>query len=182
MIDFTKFKNLPSIVWVFIFVFGIIALIGGIIGTFILLGTVPGVASAIFLIIGFFYVTGPGMGTQSSPVDNVVRAIGVGFFALMGVAVDQTGNFIYNYPLRYFCPEGTQLNRTTDVSHPLPGRTDLTQVFECFDANDKKVSQISLGYVIGLRFVEYIVLAYALIGLRHLRLSSLKSSKAEVMK
>ena len=173
-----KIPQLPSIVWVFIFVGGIVLLIGGIITVMTLLFTVEGIASLIFLGIGLTYVFAP-KDLSGMKADPIARAIGVGFFALMGMAIDQTGNFIYNYPLRYFCPEGTVLNRSVDVTHPLPGRTDMTQDYSCFDSNGKFVARVGMGPLIGVRFVEYLILAYVLIGVRDLKNKVSKVSHEE---
>lgn len=174
-----KMPQLPSIVWVLLFVGGIILLIGGIITIFTLVFSVEGIASLIFIIIGLAYVFSPTDKLSNLKVDSFAQAIGIGFFALMGMAIDQTGNFIYNYPFQYFCPEGTTLNRTVDVTHPLPGRTDMTQDFSCFDKDGEFVDRIGLGPIIGVRFVEYLVLAYVFIALRNIKNKVSKVSHEE---
>jgi hypothetical protein len=74
---FEKLKNLPSIIWVFIFVGGIVLGIGSIITIFILIGTVPGVASAIFLVIGFLYLTSPEYPITNKGGESIAQAIAV---------------------------------------------------------------------------------------------------------
>lgn len=92
----------------------------------------------------------------------------IGFFALMGATIDQPGNLIYNKPVETcFCPPGSQLRRSTITSNPLPGRTDMTQDFTCVQ-NGKPVESINMLAVMGIRFLEYLVLGYLLLGLRWL--------------
>lgn len=157
-------SRLPSWAWIFIGLGAIALFIGIIIGGFVGLATIEGFASSIFLIVGVicFRVFS---GTPPSKIP-LVRAIMVGFFALMGATVDQTGNYVYNKPVEMcMCPTGSSLNRTTDVSHPLPGRTDMTQEFTCVE-NGKEVKWLDMFPIMGIRFLEYMFLAYLLIGLR----------------
>lgn len=170
----TKPPHLPSIVWVFLLILGMIALMGGIMIFFTMIATVPGFASVIFLIIGFLYVFTP----ASKIIDkrdlstfsgSLAQAIGVGFFALMGMAIDQPGNALYNYPLNYLCPPESKMYRDVNVSHPLPGRTDMTQDFRCLNSHGKLVVEIGMGEVIVVRFFEYLILAYVFIGLKRLK-------------
>lgn len=159
--------RIPSFVWVLIMVGGIILLIGSIIGLFFLLANVEGVASVIFLVLG---ILGAGFFSKSPPVKNSFGiAIFVGFFALMGASVDQPGNYLYNKPLEiFFCPEGTSLNRSVDVLHPVPGRTDIIQDFTCYNKSNEPVKRIDMFAIIGVRFFEYVLIAYLLIFLRNL--------------
>lgn len=157
-------SKLPSWVWILIGLGAIALFIGIIIGGFIGLATIEGFASIIFLIIGIvcFRVFS---GTRPSKIP-LVRAIMIGFFALMGATIDQTGNYVYNKPVEMcMCPTGSSLNRTTDVSNPLPGRTDMTQNFTCI-VNGKEVKLLDMFPIMGIRFLEYILLAYLLLGLR----------------
>lgn len=167
-----NFEKIPSIAWIVFFVGGIIAIIGSIIAIFFLLATVPGFASLIFLIIGVVYLFSPYEKLPHDPSYKIIQAGMITFFALMGMAVDQTGNVIYNAPLQLLCPPQTSLMRSVDVSHPLPGRTDLTQNFTCVDDSGKEVSSIAIGYMIALRFVEYVIIAYLFILLRSMRKST----------
>jgi len=162
----TFWSKLPSWAWVFIGI-GVIALfLFIIIGSFYSLAHFEGVASILFLIAGVF-VFRVFSGTPPSNIP-VMRAILVGFFALMGATVDQTGNYIYNKPVeKWMCPEGTSLDRSTITSHPLPGRTDMTQNFTCY-REDVPVDTLDMLPIMGIRFLEYMLLAYLLIGLRWL--------------
>ena len=47
---------------------------------------------------------------------------------------------------------------------PLPERTDYYQRFACIDASGKQVGYATIPMRIGVRFVEYLVIAYVLIG------------------
>lgn len=170
MSEHSKSFQLPSIVWVLLFVAGLIGFIGAIIGIFFALATIPGVASAVMLIAGAFAVWGGGSVAPANDtrIDNLVRALGVTFFALMGMAIDQSGNYVYNYPLRYLCPEGTEMSRGVNVTNPLPGRTDITQDFACYNLDGDRLTSISMWNIIGLRFFEYVLIAYLLIWVRDL--------------
>ncbi len=146
---------------------GIIVGIGSIIGIIVLIANVEGVASIIFLILG---VLGAGIFSKSPPMKSSFGiGIFVGFFALMGASVDQAGNYFYNKPVEYIlCPDGTSLNRSVDVLHPVPGRTDMIQDFTCFDSNNQPVERLNMFAVIGIRFFEYVLIGYLLLFLRNL--------------
>jgi hypothetical protein len=158
--------RLPSWAWIFIGLAAIAVFILLIIGSFYSLTHWEGFASVIFLVIGVlvfrvFSGTPPGR-------HKIVRAIMVGFFALMGATVDQTGNPVYNKPVELcLCPGGSELTRSTITSHPLPGRTNMTQDFKCI-RDGELVKRIDMLPVMGIRFLEYMLLAYLLIGLRWL--------------
>jgi hypothetical protein len=160
--------ELPSFIWLLIIVGGIAAFIGTIVGGIVLVSTVEGVASVGFLLIGFLAArVWSGERPQSPPA---VRAIGLIFFALMGMSVDQPGNVLYNLPIGMLsCPAGSSLNRSTSVSHPRAGRTVLRQDFTCVDPTGQQVGRVPVPHIIGVRFLEYIALGYLLIGLKYLR-------------
>src|SRR5687767_322802 len=121
-----NWSKLPSIVWVFVILGGLFAFIASIIGLFWALANIEGFGSLIFFLIGYKFIRGTG--------NNVGDAIIILFFALMGVAVDQPGNWLYNKPLEFWqCTDGTHLVRGVIVTHPLPGRTDVSQDFTCVD-------------------------------------------------
>jgi hypothetical protein len=165
-------RQLPSIVWVFLLPLGVITFIGSIIFIFTTLATVEGVASLIFLALGLAYVRGAIKQPQSNKStrgDAFATAISISFFALMGMAIDQPGNFIYNKPIEVVaCPANTSLTREVIVSNPLPGRTDMTQDFTCVDAANKPIERVSMFTVIAVRFVEYVFLGYLLLGVAKL--------------
>ena len=160
-------QKAPSFVWIFIFIAGIVGFIGGIILIFWLLANVEGVASVIFLIVGWFMAMGLAS-ADKTPGSQILVAGVITFYALMGMAVDQPGNPIFNQPVGWLCPEGSSLNRGVNVSHPLPERTDITQDYRCLDDKGKTVKMIDMGAVVGIRFVEYVVIAYAMMAVKTL--------------
>lgn len=161
-------KRLPAWVWIIIIVVAIGGGIMAIIGSFIALATVEGVASIVLLILG---VIGFGVAPLRAPgnTSKLARGIGLSFFALMGASVDQPGNFIYNKPVESFmCPAGSGLERDENISHPVPGSTYITQDFTCYDAEGAIVKEIHPMSVAGVRFIEYVIIGYLLLALRSL--------------
>lgn len=155
-------ERIPSIGWIIIFLGGIIAFIGGIAGLFYAFSHIEGFASIIFLIIGYFALRNTGSSLANGGI--------ICFFALMGIAVDQPGNPIYNKPVEIWqCEDGTHLNRGVNVTHPLPERTDITQNFACLDEHEIPVKQIGMEKVIVVRFIEYILIGYFFMGFNSLR-------------
>jgi hypothetical protein len=161
-------KKIPSWVWVIIIPACIAGILALFIGTFFAITTIEGFASIILLaagIIGFVLLP---LRNPYKP-NAFVRAIGITFFAFMGAAIDQTGNIIYNKPVEMcFCNTGSRLARNEDISNPLPGTTYVEQDFTCINNAGEPVKQINTFAVIGIRFLEYVLLAYLLIGLRHI--------------
>jgi hypothetical protein len=88
------------------------------------------------------------------------------FFALMGIAFDQPGNFIYNKPVEWiFCPSGTELTREVLSRSVRGGGVSLSQNFRCV-ADDGQVLHVIGGFEhILFRFFEYVLLGYVLLGL-----------------
>lgn len=161
-------KKLPSWAWIIIFIGGIVLIIGIIIGSFVAIATIEGVASLILLTAG---MAGFGVIPLRKPEASraMLRGIGLAFFALMGASVDQTGNYIYNKPVELcFCEQGTSLIRDENVSNPLPGTTYIQQDYTCYDKAGIPVKKINMFAVIGIRFVEYVLVGYLLLGLRKL--------------
>ncbi len=187
MSRWSSLKKLPSIVWILIFVLGIAGLIGGIIGLFYLLSHVEGVASVILLVVAWAVVRGASKVTEGTAIEDkssIATAVGIAFFALMGMAIDQTGNVVYNQPLQwFFCPSGTELHRGVIVTNPVPGQTNTSQNFTCVDRDTGRVKD-SVGdlEVIALRFAEYVLIGYALIGLSRVydRLRGRSARKADL--
>lgn len=159
-------KRLPAWVWVILMVGGIIGIWFLLVGSFLAITTIEGVASMVLLILG---AIGFGVVPLRAPDgDNrIARGIGLAFFALMGASLDQTGNTLYNKPVEYFlCPPETGLDRKEMVSNPLPGTTYVTQDFTCYDTEGKAVLTLNVFKILGIRFVEYFILGYILLGLR----------------
>jgi hypothetical protein len=168
------FSRLPSIVWIPIIVLGIAALVGGGIGLFYLLFNVEGAASVIMIVIAWVVLRAGArvnVSTPDSPAAQLpgwVTALCILFFAVMGLVIDQTGNVLYNKPVEWlFCPAGTTLQRGVDVSHPLPGETVVNQTFSCVEGQ-QVVRGIGDFEPIAVRFVEYILIGYILLGLSRL--------------
>jgi hypothetical protein len=155
--------KLPSLLWILILALGLIAFIGGIIGSFWALATIEGVASFLLLIGGWLAIRSFGSNGQRS--EPIVRAIALLFFALMGMSIDQPGNFIYNKPLEWvLCGSGQEITKEVEYSNPLPGTTYITNEFQCIDQISKeKIRSISVPEIIVSRFVEYLILGYLLI-------------------
>lgn len=166
-----RLANLPSIVWVILFPLGLVAFIGLILGFFYLLTMVEGFSSFVFIVVGLLYLFSvlkqPAL--QSTKTPGIMVALGICFFALMGMAVDQTGNYIYNKPLEIlFCPDNTTLERKEVVSNPLPERTDVAQDFSCYNSSNQVEERILVGNIIIVRFVEYVILGYIFLYLGNL--------------
>jgi hypothetical protein len=152
-------KNLPSFVWIIIFLFGIIGLIGGIILVFTGIATVEGIGSLVILIVGLVIAWNSG----GENIGSIGKASVILFFALMGLAIDQTGNFLYNKPIELiYCPPGTTLTREAIITNPLPGRTDINQDFNCVDHDKEFVAGVDVGSVLLVRFIEYVIIGYLL--------------------
>lgn len=159
-------KRIPAWAWIIIIVACIAGVLFALIGSFIAVATLEGVASIILLVLG---VIGFGIAPLRKPENpgSFTRAIGLSFFALMGATVDQPGNIIYNKPVEMcFCTDGSSLSRDENISNPMPGTTIIQQDFTCFDKMGNPVKQINMFAVLGIRFLEYILLGYLLIALR----------------
>jgi hypothetical protein len=161
-------EKLPSWSWVLVGFGGIALVIGGFIGLIWAFSHIEGFASIIFLVIGYF-----AFGAAARSVGkrkNIILAGAIIFYSLMGAAIDQTGNFVYNMPVNLMCPESTSLERNVQTLHPLPGRTDFIQDFTCYDGNQKPVYRVENYKIALLRLGEYIVLGYILYGFRKLQI------------
>jgi hypothetical protein len=155
-------------VWIILFVVGIAALIGGIILLFYALSHIEGFASVLMIVIAWLVIrfgSSGGEETPSSVGQKLVVAGVITFFALMGVAIDQPGNYVYNRPIQWlFCPSGSELHRGVNVTNPVPGQTNVTQDFTCVDPRENVVvDSPPMGGVLAIRFVEYVLIAYGLI-------------------
>lgn len=161
---YSRYKDrIPSGLWLLILLCGILLIIAIPIAFIYLISHVEGVASIIFLVIGWLTFGRFAMQDKRKPL---ILAGAVLFYALMGMALDQPGNILYNQPLAFDCPAGTTFNRGILTLNPLPGRTDFVQNYQCMDGAGKPVHTISMGLVIITRFIEYIIIAYLLLGIR----------------
>ena len=84
----------------------------------------------------------------------------------MGAALDQPGNFIYNKPIEWiFCPAASELMRETIQRGLSGGGVSLSQKFACVAENGQVLRQISVWEVLIIRFIEYVIIGYILLGL-----------------
>lgn len=161
-------EKIPSILWIPIIIGAIALFIGGIWVIFYGFGYVEGFGSLIMLVLGFI---GFRVGNNSDDLNagKFGIALGITFFALMGMALDQTGNFIYNKPLEWiFCNENSELVRETIQGGVRGGGVSIKQNFACLNSTGEVVRQINMFEHLAARFVEYIFLGYILLGLSRL--------------
>lgn len=166
---FIKLRNSKHSTPLFVLMFLglIVIIIGSFIGAVYLIGNVAGIASIAFLLIGVIIFGVFSKYPQRN--SSIVLAFLIVLFTVTGAAVDQAGNYIYNLPVEYLmCPEGTELNRNVLVRYPLPERTEFVQEFSCVDKELNVVENLSLAGILGIRFVEYIILAILLLLARSL--------------
>lgn len=159
-------EKIPSVLWIPIIVGGIALFILAPLAFFYGIGYIEGFGSIILLVLGWF---GFRIGNNSDDLKlgGFGVALGITFFALMGMALDQTGNFIYNQPLEWlFCPEKSELMRETIKRGGRGGGISLNQNFACVSTNSGEVlRQISGFEHLAFRFVEYVFIGYVLLGL-----------------
>lgn len=161
-------EKIPSILWIPIIVGAIVLVIGGMLAFFFGIGYVEGFGSIILLVLGWI---GFRVGNNSSDLEigSFGVAIGITFFALMGMALDQTGNFIYNKPLEWiFCSADNELVRETIKRGVRGGGISLSQNFACVAKDGQVLRSLSGFEHFAFRFVEYVVIGYILLGLSRL--------------
>lgn len=170
-------SRLPSFVWLILIIGGIAALIGGIFGLFYALTHFEGLASVLMLLVAWGvirWLSGGNTATETSKNSGqqIFIAIGILFFALMGVAIDQPGNVIYNQPIEWlFCPAGSTLERGVVTTNPRPGETSVNQDFTCVAMMDDRLQTVdrpAVEEVLVTRLVEYVLIGYLLLGLSQL--------------
>lgn len=160
-------RSLPSFVWIILILGGIAALIAILLGGLIALSTIEGIASILLLGIAWVAIRA---GNHSAPTkqrtqtDSFGIGLGIAFFALMGLAIDQPGNYLYNRPLQWlFCPANTELVREAEIRHPRDGTTQIIQDFQCVDDDQRSIRQISVVEMLAVRFSEYVLIGYLLV-------------------
>lgn len=155
-------EKIPSILWIPIIIGAIAFFIGGILAVFYGFGYVEGFGSIIMLVLGW---VGFRIGNNSDDIKGgFAVALGITFFALMGMSLDQTGNFIYNQPLEWlYCPENTELVRETIKRGTRGGGIQLSQNYNCLAQNGEVLRKISMFEHMAVRFVEYVFLGYVLL-------------------
>jgi hypothetical protein len=155
--------KIPSFLWIPIIVGAIALFIGGALALFYGLGYVEGFGSLLILVAGWFGFR-VGNNSDELKLGSFGLALGISFFALMGMALDQTGNFIYNQPMEWiFCPENAELMRETIKRGARGGGITLTQNFACVAQNGEIIRQISGFEHYAFRFVEYVIIGYILL-------------------
>ncbi len=153
--------DLPSWAYLILFIAAIVCVIGGFILFTVAISSIEGFASILFLIVGYFVFI-----RYYAPMDEhpIYKGMAIGFFALMGMALDQPGNYILNLPFQYvFCESNEKLHREVRVTHRKPGSTEFTQNFQCFKDGEQKGRRINIFGMIGIRFLEYVGIGYLLI-------------------
>jgi hypothetical protein len=161
------FSRLPSWMYIIFFLATIIGVIGGFILFTVAISYLEGFASILFLIVGFFFFIKYYSPSYENPLS---KALIIGFFSLMGMALDQPGNYIFNLPIQYtFCESNESLNRNVNVSHHKPGSTEFTQDFRCFKNEDEQGRRINLFGIIGIRFLEYLGIGYLFLWIGKMR-------------
>ncbi|MBP7280790.1 MAG: zinc ribbon domain-containing protein [Leptospiraceae bacterium] len=164
------FADLPSWAYLILFIATIVSVIGGFILFTVAISSIEGFASILFLMAGYFVFI-----RYYTPMDEhpVYKAMAIGFFAIMGMALDQSGNYIYNLPFQsIFCDSNERLHRDIRVTHRKPGSTEFTQDFQCYNDGAEKPErgrQISLFRILGIRFLEYVGIGYLLIWIGKIR-------------
>lgn len=160
-------EKIPSFLWIPIIIGAITLFIGGLLAVFYGFGYVEGFGSIIMLVLGWI---GFRIGNNSDDIkDRFAVALGITFFALMGMALDQIGNFIYNKPLEWiFCTENSELMRETIKSGTRGGGIQLSQNYTCVAQNGEVLRKISMFEHLAVRFVEYVFLGYILLGISRL--------------
>lgn len=158
-------KKIPSILWIPIILGAIAAFIGGGWLLFYGIGFVEGFSSLALLVAGWFGFR-IANNTDELETGGLAVALGLCFFALMGMALDQTGNFLYNKPIEWlFCPADSEIAREAITRGTRGGGTSVSQFFGCVNSTGEVVRQITGWEHLAVRFGEYLVLGYILLGL-----------------
>jgi hypothetical protein len=158
-------EKIPSILWIPIIIGAIALFIGALWMIFYGFGFVEGFGSLIMLALGWFGFR-VGNNSDDLKMGKFGVALGITFFAGMGIALDQTGNFIYNQPIEWiYCPENTQLFRETIQRGVRGGGVSIKQNFACLNSTGEVIRQIGMFEHLAVRFVEYVFIGYILLGL-----------------
>lgn len=99
-----------------------------------------------------------------------IRSAGITFFALMGMALDQPGNILYNKGIEcVYCPENSGLEREAVSRGMQGGGVQVSQKFECIDRDSGELArQINMFELLAVRFGEYVLIGYLLLGVSRL--------------
>lgn len=144
----------------------VLAGIGMIILTVVSIATFEGIASMVFLGANIYiFVVRPIRRKVKADLNGSLGAALI-IMAFLGALTDQAGNPVFNKPVEWcMCESGQQLARGINVSNTNHG-TRYTQDFRCFEKNDPQGTPVSMLAVIGIRFVEYLVLILFLVFLQ----------------
>ncbi len=160
--------KLPSLVWIIIIVAAVAAGIGLLYGGFVALTHIQWLGSAIALVIGFFWFRMDTSELGSS--EPFVKAMLIVIFAAVGSAIDQPGNPVYNKPMEWiYCPSGSELVHEVERGPARGGGIRVSQRFTCVDPVDGSVErQIGMMEFFGVRFGEYVLIGYSILGVLRL--------------
>ncbi len=154
---------MPTWLAAFLILVGSLAGMGLVILTIISIATVEGFASLVFMVLNVLvFIVWP---LRLKKKANLNGALGVAFIfmAFMGAGIDQTGNPVYNKPIEWcMCGENEELTRATQVSHS-NARTSYAQDYRCRETPEEEGRSISIFAILGLRFVEYMLLILLLV-------------------
>jgi predicted MFS family arabinose efflux permease len=160
-------EKIPSFVWVLLFLGGIALFIGALIGGFYVTTHIEWIGSIVMLAGGWGALR---LVAHIPELDGskIGIAILILFFAILGIAFDQTGNFIYNEPMRWiFCPARAELARET-VYRALNDGVSVDQNFKCVADGGRVLREISGWGFLLFRLFEYVLIGYLLLGLSRL--------------
>ncbi|HEY0049345.1 MAG TPA: hypothetical protein VGB68_08685 [Pyrinomonadaceae bacterium] len=178
-------EKIPSFVWISIIVAAVALFIGAIMGGFYALAFVEGFASLILLLCGWAAFRA-GNNSPQLESSSFGIALVISFFALMGMSLDQPGNYFYNKPVEWiFCPAESRLERGVISTGTRGGRgVSVSQNFTCAaDQSGEVLRKISTFEQLAVRFFEYVLLGYVLLGLSRVYTrikSSLKAGRKPV--
>jgi hypothetical protein len=86
-------------------------------------------------------------------------------FTFLGLIFDRAGNFIYNKPIEMLCPSQTILKRKIVAEEDYEGNTQNHHYFSCYPMErGQAVVELPLYQTVGIRFIEYIVIGFVLLG------------------
>jgi hypothetical protein len=157
-------NKIPSFLWIPIFVGGVALFIGGALALFYGFGYVEGFGSLVILVLGWLGFRAGNNSDEKDVGGSFGVALGITFFALMGMALDQTGNFIYNQPITWiFCPDGSEIMRETIQKGARGGGISLSQSFTCVAQSGEIVRRLGMFEHLAYRFAQYVALGYVML-------------------
>ena len=98
-----RYKDrIPSGLWLLIMLLGLVLVIAIPLVFIYVISHFEGISSIIFLVIGWFTF---GTFARQDKRNPLIMGGAILFYALMGMAIDQPGNIIYNQPFALVCPK-----------------------------------------------------------------------------